>query len=186
MPFRTWFVQFESYLDLVETERGAVLDNKMKNQLLFSLLRTEGVRQFGRTEAIDRIKTDTLDIFLAAVKEYFQHPVSKCKCHFDMQMRHQAPSESATEFLAALREPSPDFHLGTYEMLIELYVAASPCQPIIGRDLIRGHNLIINAPSGSCIYSVNSVESPSVQVVASKKQPNYSNLLNCFPALLLP
>ncbi len=46
MPFRTWFVQFESYLDLVETERGAALDNKTKNQLLFSLLGTEGVRQF--------------------------------------------------------------------------------------------------------------------------------------------
>ncbi len=76
--------------------------------------------------------------------------------------------------------------LGTYEMLIKLYIAVSPCQPIIGRDLICGLNLIINAPSGPCIYLMNSAESPSVQVVASDKQPNYSNLLNCFPALLLP
>ncbi len=77
MPFRTWFVQFESYLDLVETERGAALDNKTKNQLLFGLLRTEGVRQFGRTEAIDMIKTDMFNIFSSAIKEYFQHPASK-------------------------------------------------------------------------------------------------------------
>ncbi len=75
---------------------------------------------------------------------------------------------------------------GAYKMLIELYVAVSPCQPIIGRDLISGLNLIINAPLGPCIYSVNSAELPSVQVVASEKQPNYCNLLQCFLALLLP
>ncbi len=75
---------------------------------------------------------------------------------------------------------------GAYEMPIELYIAMGPCQPIIGRDLIHGLNLVINAPSGPCIYSVNLAESPLVQVVASEKQPNYSNLLNRFLALLLP
>ncbi len=47
MPYMTWIAVFGSYIDLVEAERGVVMENKIKNSLLFTLLGSEGQRQFG-------------------------------------------------------------------------------------------------------------------------------------------
>ncbi|MCP4546696.1 MAG: hypothetical protein GY835_09565, partial [bacterium] len=47
MPFATWIATFNSYLTLVEAERGEALNDKTKNALVFGLLGSEGLRQFG-------------------------------------------------------------------------------------------------------------------------------------------
>ncbi len=47
MPYTTWITVFESYVDLIEAERGEAMDNKVKNSLRFTLLGSEGQRQFG-------------------------------------------------------------------------------------------------------------------------------------------
>ncbi len=47
MPYPTWISVFESYIDLVEAERGTAMENKIKNSLLFALLGLEGQCQFG-------------------------------------------------------------------------------------------------------------------------------------------
>ncbi len=51
LPWRTWYTVFETYLLLLEEERGVPLSNLMKNSLLFSLLGTEVHKQFSGNPA---------------------------------------------------------------------------------------------------------------------------------------
>ncbi len=80
----------------------------MKNDLLFSLLGTEGTRQFSSHDLVQAIATATWDEFRMAVKEHFQQPVNKAYARLDLSQRRQGPHESASEFLSALHELAPD------------------------------------------------------------------------------
>ncbi len=63
---------FNSWLSLVELERGEALANKMKNSLLFGLLGSEGLRQFGGDPIVECMVDD------ATTHVAFQAAIQKC------------------------------------------------------------------------------------------------------------
>ncbi len=75
LPYRAWFTSFDTYLTLVELERGE-LGDRYKNALLYQHLGTEGIHQFASQPAAQRIHTDTFTAFSDAVATFFAHPVS--------------------------------------------------------------------------------------------------------------
>ncbi len=72
LPWRTWFVVFETYLLLLEEECGVPLSDLTKNSLLFGLLGTEGHKQFSGNPMIWTLNTATYAEFLKVVMEHFQ------------------------------------------------------------------------------------------------------------------
>ncbi len=72
LPWRTWFVVFETYLLPLEEERGTPLSNLTKNSLLFGLLGTEGHKHFSGNPMIETLNMATYADFLKAVMEHFQ------------------------------------------------------------------------------------------------------------------
>ncbi len=43
LPFQTWIMAFDSFLQLAEAERNEQVNDQLKNALLFSLLGMEGL-----------------------------------------------------------------------------------------------------------------------------------------------
>ncbi len=97
VPFKTWVATFNSWLSLVELERGEALANKTKNSLLFGLLGSEGLCQFGGDPIMDRMADDaTTDAaFQATIQKCFQRPKTIARARFDFRNRQQGPSETA-------------------------------------------------------------------------------------------
>ncbi len=111
VPFTTWVAAFNSWLTLVEVERGEALNAKTKNALLFSLLGSEGLRQFGSDPVVAQMDDQTPPthaVFQAAVKQRFHRPASISRACLDFQNRRQGSTESAADFVAALRELAPE------------------------------------------------------------------------------
>ncbi len=94
----------------MEAERGEALTGALKNSLLFSLLGTEGQHRFGSHPLVARIKdaTTTHALFQKAVQDHIRRPTNVAHACLEFQRRFQGPNESATDFLAALREMAPD------------------------------------------------------------------------------
>ncbi len=102
---------FNSYLTLVEAERGVVLNNKTKNVLIFGLLGSEGLRQFGSNPIIakmDETPPLTHMAFQATVRQRFYCSPSISRACLDFANRRQGSSESAADFLAALHKLAPE------------------------------------------------------------------------------
>ncbi len=86
------------------------MTDQLKNTLLFSLLGTEGLRQFRSNPIVTKMNEAAMThaIFKAAVTKFLQCPTSiPCAC-LDFRLCHQGASESASEFVVALRELAPD------------------------------------------------------------------------------
>ncbi len=97
---------------LVEAERGEALNDKMKNALLFSLLGSEGLCQFGSDPimaTMDATPPPMHTAFQAAVRQHFYRSPSILHACLDFANRRQSPNESAADFLAALRELAPEY-----------------------------------------------------------------------------
>ncbi len=110
VPFSTSLSAFDTYLHPVELERGEALTASTQNSLLFSLLGQEGLRQFGNDPVVATMTeaATTYAIFRAAVRRRFKRTTNVARACFDFHTRRQGPTESAAEFIAALRELAPD------------------------------------------------------------------------------
>ncbi len=78
----------EATLTLVEVERGEALNDKTKNVLLFSLLGSEGLRQFGSDPVVLQMNEQvppTHAAFQAAMKQRFHHPACISRACLDFQ-----------------------------------------------------------------------------------------------------
>ncbi len=111
---------FETYLLLLEEEHGMPLNSLTKNYLLFGLLGTEGHKQFSGNPAIKSINMATYAEFSKAVVEHFQRPVNTACAIWDLQHQKQGATETAAEFLAALRDLIPNCGYSTIEAKKEL------------------------------------------------------------------
>ncbi len=109
IPFRMWLTSFKGYIRLLEFDR-APLGEGIKKMLLFQLLGAEGMRQFGNEPAAARLEDDiyTFDTFADAVEAFFHKPMKPARGQLDFHNRHQGVQETATKFVAALRELLPD------------------------------------------------------------------------------
>ncbi len=118
VPFATWIAAFNRYLTLVEAVRGEALNDKMKNALIFGLLGSEGLCQFGSDPIVvkmDDTPPPTHMAFQAAVRQRFYHSPSVSRAYLDFANHRQGSTECATDFLAVLRELAPECHfLATY------------------------------------------------------------------------
>ncbi len=102
---------FNCYLTLIEAERGEALNDKTKNALLFGLLRSEGLRQFGSDPIVARMDDTpppTHTAFQAAVRQRFYRSPSISHACLDFANHRQGTNESAADFLATLRELAPE------------------------------------------------------------------------------
>ncbi len=79
------------------------LNDKDKNQLVYSLLGLEGTSHFASNPMASRMGQVSFVEFTEAVKAFFQPSVNPLHAHFDFLCRHQQEGETATEFLGALR-----------------------------------------------------------------------------------
>ncbi len=105
LAFRGWFAIFESYIRLIEMERGT-LDDHVRNDLLFSLLGTEGIRQFSSHDLIQAIATATWNEFRTAIKEHFQQPVTKVRARLASANDVRVPmSQQANFFRLCVSSP---------------------------------------------------------------------------------
>ncbi len=80
----------------------------MKNSLLFGLLGTEGHLQFSGNPMVDVLETASFVDFQKSVADHFQSPVNTARAIWDLRHRQQGGTESASEFLATLRDIIPD------------------------------------------------------------------------------
>ncbi len=78
------------------------LSDLMKNSLLFSLLGTEGHKQFSDNPTIETLNMATYADLSKVVMEHFQHLVNTVHAIWDLQHCQQGASEAAAEFLATL------------------------------------------------------------------------------------
>ncbi len=72
IPFRTWLRSYKGYLQLLELDRDDFSDG-IKKTLLFQLLGSEGMRQFGNEPAAMHMDNTTLSFtsFCDAVAGFF-------------------------------------------------------------------------------------------------------------------
>ncbi len=94
----------------MEAERRAALTNAVKNSILFSLLGTEGQHRFGSHPIVATLGDEATAhaAFQEAVKAFFKKPMNIARACLDFHQHCQGQSETASEFVSALRELAPD------------------------------------------------------------------------------
>ncbi|MCP4546672.1 MAG: hypothetical protein GY835_09445, partial [bacterium] len=109
IPFQMWLMSFKGYVHLLQFDR-AMLDEGIKKTLLFQLLGTEGMCQFGNEPATARLEDNVYSFiaFCNALETFFHKPVKPAWARLELHNRRQGAQESAAEFVASLRELLPD------------------------------------------------------------------------------
>ncbi len=76
IPFRTWLTGFKGYVCLLEFDR-VLLEEGIKKTLLFQLLGTEGMHQFGNEPAAAHLEENayTFITFCDSLEAFFHKPV---------------------------------------------------------------------------------------------------------------
>ncbi len=117
LTYNVWHTLFCRFV--YQIDRARPLDNQLtdedKNTYLFSLLGSEGVRQFAANPAYSRLETAPHADFAAAVKQHFSRKPHLARAHFDFHKRDQSRGETIQEYLTDLRVLAADCDLKNNE-----------------------------------------------------------------------
>lgn len=103
--WNNWLAQLKNFFTLTDLTLPASqkLTDEAKNAYLSALLGTEGVRILMAHPVAATADTATFTDFSAAVSCLFERPVNPVRAEYEFRSRRQGPTESAADFLTALR-----------------------------------------------------------------------------------
>ncbi len=108
IPFCTWLSSYKGYIRLLELDWDDFPDG-IKKTLLFQLLSSEGMRQFGKKPVAACMDNDTLFCnLLQCCRRLFQKPIKPVCAHLDLHNHHQGQCKTRAKFVAALQELLPN------------------------------------------------------------------------------